>query len=691
MSENFFSTPLQELRRRIRRLFFLWGLGRLSWISFGLLLNLYAIDRLFNPPLFVRFTLEAVTFLFWVFQIKQSIWTPLRKSFTVKDLSALLERKFPHLEDRLSTSVQLHQQTGDHSIELLEEVGKEAEGFLHQLPLHEVAPSQTAWKQAGWGTLSLGLFFTLSLLFPQEKTVFWGRLWGQHLSWPGATHLLLLPLRASDGTPLPEMRLIGPEHYECLIPKNTPLDVRILAEGRSPETVWAQSEQRRRRLKSFGGRQFQISLPGQSKPRTLFFSGGDDTDGFPKLDLIPGTAPSIQNWTLTLTPPKYTGRPQETSHAHEIRVLEGTTIQISFQTDLPVSEIQQNIDDTTQTLPLQGETFSTTLTAQEDGSVTLHLLGADGFPRAQAGHLQWTALADDPPHIMLPWPPRTWRTQEGAVVPLVIHCEDDFGIQSLQLQPLPWKARLSTDKAHQWVSVPASFLSGISQAQFPAAGIPLEVIATDTRAPENQSNSQKSSNIQFVSKEQMNQLLAEQMQTLREELERIDQALLPFESATPPTNASVVSRRFHRRAQSLLVQLETTLVELVFATPEQEHLPGKSALQEVLLPGAPMAGNIARSMKPALTSSLDEKSHLVLDLARRASVLVDGPASQLYAESRQGKTDLNETAIEFRRQIHDMLDVLIAWEDFESAVRLLRTMLDHQRDLHRRTRLEVSP
>jgi len=691
MSANFFFTPLRKLRQRIRRLFFLWGFGHLIWVSFALLLNLYIIDRLFNPPLFVRLTLEGATLCLWLLRIKKVLWNPLRKPFALKDLSALLERKFPHLEDRLSTSVQLCQKPRDCSIELLEEVGKEAKELLHQLPIHTVTPSKAAWKQAKWGTLSLGVFLSLAFLFPQENSVFWGRLWGQPLSWPGATHLVLLPLRASDGTPLPEIRRIGSEHYECLIPKNTPLDVRILAEGRSPETVWLQSERLQRRFKSFGGRQFQISLPGQTQPMTLSFSGGDDTDGFPKLDLIPGIAPSMQNWSLTLTPPNYTERPKEISNAHEIRVLEGTVIQISFQTDLPVSEVQQQQGDTTQTLNLQGKIFSTTLTVRKDGEVTFHLLGADGFPRSQAGHLQWTVLNDHPPHIFLPWPPRTWRTVKGAVIPLVLHCEDDFGLQSLQLHPLPWDANLLTNQAHQWVPVPASLLSDLPQAQFPAPGVPLEVVATDNRMPKNQSSSQKSPAIQITSKEQMSQLLAEQMQTLREELERIDQALLPFESTTPPPNASVVSRRFLRRTQSLLVHLETSFVELVFATPEEKFLQGKLALQKILLRGTPKKGDITRSMKPEITNSFDEQLHLVLNLARRTAALVDGPATNLVAESRQSKADLNKVAKEFRRQIHGMLDILVAWEDFESAIRLLRTMLDRQRDLHRRTRLEVSP
>src|SRR4051812_2078895 len=104
---------LSRLRARIQRYVFLEGmasvlivLGILFWISLGLDWSYFRLQRA-ELPLWVRFTIEVagicaclMLFIGWV---ALRFW----RHFRQRALALILERRFPELNDRLITAIEL--------------------------------------------------------------------------------------------------------------------------------------------------------------------------------------------------------------------------------------------------------------------------------------------------------------------------------------------------------------------------------------------------------------------------------------------------------------------------------------------------------------------------------------------------------------------------------------------------------
>ena len=64
---------------------------------------------------------------------------------------------------------------------------------------------------------------------------------------------------------------------------------------------------------------------------------------------------------------------------------------------------------------------------------------------------------------------------------------------------------------------------------------------------------------------------------------------------------------------------------------------------------------------------------------------LEGPA-RAWENALQAGVEPEPIRKELEIQARAMLEILVAWEDFRSAVNLLRNLLDRQRTVHLRTR-----
>ncbi len=104
---------LQQLRGRIRKYVLLEGvaltlaaLAGLFWISFGLDHAWFAVSRL-ELPVWFRATFDVVVLSVVAFLVVSWVGLRLFRSFRLKALALVLERRFPQLDDRLVTAVEL--------------------------------------------------------------------------------------------------------------------------------------------------------------------------------------------------------------------------------------------------------------------------------------------------------------------------------------------------------------------------------------------------------------------------------------------------------------------------------------------------------------------------------------------------------------------------------------------------------
>jgi glycogen synthase len=82
------------------------------------------------------------------------------------------------------------------------------------------------------------------------------------------------------------------------------------------------------------------------------------------------------------------------------------------------------------------------------------------------------------------------------------------------------------------------------------------------------------------------------------------------------------------------------------------------------------------------------RSHNLWQLANALLIARDYPARDLVT-AFENKEDLRQPFKRLREEIDVILQTIVSWEDYQSAVNLLRQLLDRQRGLYLRTQEAV--
>ncbi|MCA9052543.1 MAG: hypothetical protein KDA75_01845 [Planctomycetaceae bacterium] len=146
------STLLETLRARIRRYVLIEGIAALIavlagffWISFTADVAWFQLSKL-ELPLWFRWGLTTLAVALFFAAVATWLVFRLYRSFESKALALVLERRFPQLDDRLVTAVELSGQTPQHSGELgnvmLERTIGEAARVVKQVDLGSVFDSR---------------------------------------------------------------------------------------------------------------------------------------------------------------------------------------------------------------------------------------------------------------------------------------------------------------------------------------------------------------------------------------------------------------------------------------------------------------------------------------------------------------------------------------------------------------------
>ena len=685
---------LRRLEKRLLAVLLAFGTGRVLLLFVGLLLALYALDRAFAPPPAARLVLGAAALALLGLRVRRFLWIPLRRRPGPVDLAALWERSHPDLHDALLTAVAAGDLPAGTSAELTAEVLRRAEAEAAALDPRRAAPSGRARRSlaaGGGAALALGL---LASLFPGETRIFLDRLLGGATPWPRDTVLVLLPVHAEGLAEPPPFEELGGERYRLTLARGTGLTVRVQARGEVPEQVLALTPQGRRPLRSLGGGEFVLRIGALEEETVLGFVGGDDLDGLPELTLVPGRAPALVDWKVAVEPPAYTGVEPSESTALEFRVPAGTRLRLSFRTDLPVRSVRIQ--------PLQGEavelqpgtagdrpSWTWETVARDAGEAVVELTGEDGFRNARAGVLRWTARADRPPSVEWPLPAGRWTTVDGGRVPLLLEAGDDYGLAALQALREDSGETLDLEEARgqrefRWFQVVQAFLDPGRAAD--GAGIQRfrwKARAADAAEPEAGQAEAESAWIEVVTPGIFQERQADRMARARETVERLlerTDALLEEAGGRDGR-----FRLLRRELDGLQADLEQVFLERLLTGLD----PGSDAAAEPLLAllreGRPGPGAVTQALRTSGAPLPLEESRLLFELCRRGQSLREGPLAAL-GEALAASEDPAPAAAGLRAGLEELLEKLLSWQDFQSAVNLLRGLLERQRNLYLRTR-----
>lgn len=679
---------LRSLERRLFTVLFVYGIGRLLLHLSLVLIGLYALDRLLDPPAVVRFVLLGVALGLILWRASQDLFKPLSQRPAPRDLAAIWERKAPRFHDRLATAIELADDAGLASKEMLTEVTAEAVGLAKGLDARTVVPTGRARRSFLGGGGATALLLLGIWGFPDEAAIFLERLMGGSTPWPSDTRLVLMPAYLEGLAEPVEFRDEGEESYSLAVARGSVLSLRVRAEGEIPDRIVAITNDSSRPMHDLGGGNFVLRLAPLREDVEFRFRGGDDTDGRPRLLLRAGDAPGLASWNVRTQPPAYTQLPAEEGGFHEVRLLRGSTIEITFRPDRRTVKAEAvRLDGTSMELDPDAEGhYRYDFPVEGSGEVAFALTGGDGFRKDRAGVLKWTATPDRRPEPRILFPHERWLTVPGGRIPVALSVEDDFGIATLELLERGEDAVTLADpegrRSYREVlrlNAPEDF----SAESFDDNRYRLRLSARDAAQPESNLGQTMSPWIEVVPASVEEQRLAERIVRLRERLETLrDRASAFSEAEQRPSPRRV--RRLLKDLDASLSDAEFYLLERLYSGLDGSTAPLLPTVESLLGDGMPAPGVLTAALLDAGLPAPRDRSAMLLNLCRALMQAKNGAGAALLLAIQEDRP-IQAEAEELRAQFDNILEILLSWEDFNSAVNLLRSLLERQRGLYLRT------
>lgn len=685
---------LRALERRLFRVLFGFGLGRAAWKGCGLLAALFLLDRLFDPPTAARLTLALAALGVWLWQAHADLWLPLRGRPRARDLAAWWEREDAALGDLLASAVDFSEPAtvAPGSVDFRAEVLRRAEQAATRLHARRVVPGGRARRSLLAGGAAATALLALAAAQPTEAWIFLQRLVGREVPWPSATRLVLQPLYVDGAADPVPLVLRGAESWSVALARGSVATIRVRAEGVAPERVvvlGAASEARA--MLPAGGGEFLFRLPPLEDDLLLRFRGGDDEDGKPELRLVAGDAPAVRDWSVRATPPSYTGLPVEEDARGEWRVPRGTRFALRFRGDLPVREALAERLDGSRVAVESGEdgAFAVVVDADRSDQLAIALVGADGFVRRRAAVLRWEALADRPPRAIVHFPDVRWTTVYGAEVPLAVSASDDYGLAELTLRDFAGvESSLTPDGPRELARVlRLRAPEGASAEGLAEARVQAEWIARDDAQPAAQRAVAQSAWIEVVLPDAFDQRQAERLVRVRILIAALrDRLVANLADATAWTGG--FARRARRDLETQVGEVEIELLMRLWSGLDPGTAPHAAAVEPSLLEARPEPGSRVESLRAANLPRPLDRSGLLADLAEALLLARRGPCAALEAATLAGADPL-PAARALIADLDRVLEILTVWEDYQSALNLLRDLIQRQREILLRTQ-EVS-
>ena len=445
---------LQRLRRRVRRLLILRGISLVLLVLLATTAAAVSLDWLFRlndaglRRLLLLVVLVATGHCAW-----KQLLVPLRVRLDDVALSLQIERRFPELRDRLSSSVQFLANDRDPqqgSTTLQQELVDGTLVSIRALAFEEVVEHKSVRRCAYSGLLLLASLAILVTWRQAEASRGFDRLFlFSNAEWPKRTELKFLTeslVQASYQTDVP-LRVAQGESIELIV-ENTrgPLPQPVLMEYRrnglpsirEPLSVTIRRDGRDQ-LREVGVALLTPGLGSQGDGQLSFRArGGDDVTDWYRIKVIP--PPLIESLQVTLVTPAYTKRSPQLSPADvgDIEGLLGTRVTVRATLNQSVS--RATLERTSQSsLPVlledDGQALSAEFSIETPGISNwwFVLTDRDGVEATSPTRYQVLGQPDRVPEVFFEHPTGNIQATPTAIIPLRIVVSDDLGISELRL------------------------------------------------------------------------------------------------------------------------------------------------------------------------------------------------------------------------------------------------------------------
>ena len=446
------SEHLAELRGRVRLLTWISGLSWTILILFGGLLVSGLFDWMihFDDPglrLVIGVGLLAASGVMAWRQLIRPLIQPLTMSF----LALRIEHRFPGLHSRVLSAVEFLQHQMDPrvgSLEMQNAVVSDALRDLEGIQPADIVETKAVERITIAGTILCGLIGTVVLLHPLEAATSLKRLMFPFANCPWPRQFELKLVRA-DLTPVSH----APDS-PLLIARGDTLELYVVdRHGHLPERVWFEHRMdddqqlereplRQTTLRDAKGRSHQAAVISWIATRGVMqfraTGGDDDTMSFLRVEVV--QPPTLESLRVTVSPPKYSGRPAETlpQGVGHVQGLLGTEISVTAAADKRLKSARLRIADKPAvplTVAEDGLSFTASFTVTEPGvtGYWFELTDEAGFSDSEAPRFELRGTADSVPDVLIEVPVADVLLTPDAELPVKVLAKDDLGLRDVRL------------------------------------------------------------------------------------------------------------------------------------------------------------------------------------------------------------------------------------------------------------------
>jgi hypothetical protein len=443
MSETVLLNSLLSVRRRVRLLSLVHGLGVLLSAVVGLLLATVLVDFILNLPAVPRLVLIAaaafgVGTVFW-----KQVARPLMARLPLGDVAGKIEQTFPVFEDRFRSVVNFSAHPNNESEAMKRRVVAQTTALAGHVDVRQVVRQQPAWRALGMGLAAAVLLMVMAWAVGPD-----------YLS--AALSRLLTPFAGQAWPKWTQIALVGQTPQRVVA--GTPVDVRIrLVKGDKPSAkamVYYQYDQegpvQQELMTRNADGTYTASLDARleagkaSGSMNIWMQSGDDRKQLPPVRVLPPLA--IRQVEAVVLPPRYADQIPVTldlaSAPASITVGSDVEMRVNFSKPLAAGvspHLEAIAPDTTvpavqwQAVAEGAESAVARWTAGQTAHFKILATDEDGFTNSGIEEYQILVKPDQLPSVQIEKPIRNQEVTPDAMVPIQAVASDDFGIKTLQL------------------------------------------------------------------------------------------------------------------------------------------------------------------------------------------------------------------------------------------------------------------
>lgn len=703
---------LQAMRRRLKLLGVVYGIGLTIAASGGILLSAGLIDYLLNLSAAVRLILLLMFVGSCGYLAAQWAVMPALASLPLQAVAARLERIFPQLDDRLCSTVDFLQSDVPGSPLMQRQVTQETARIASRLKLERAIDFRPALLALGAAAAVIALMVMLAVASPHYASIALARLLHPFNSpeWPKRVQIELLtdvPARLPVGQRIDiSMKLVRGDR------PGRKASIFYQLDGGS-----IQKELMRRGDNGV----YRVSLDARIAPTRqtstlrVWLECGDDKRELPAITVVPRLA--IRSVQIEVAPPAYASTRQTSTfnlQAAAATVTEGSRVAMTLnfskaldpqrgvelipmdqQADLP--DIQWETNDPCSVRGLW--------TARKSARFCIRAYDTDGFPNSAIEQYELVVAPDRPPVVQIENPRGNEQRTATSVVPLAVLIEDDYGIEWNKLivdrpsDRRQWAFDLDSraasivctsvvpDRLHYDVGYDWD-LSQLSDSGLkPGDTLEFHVLTRDNFELEGRRHDPVASarlRITIISQDELAAQVVQELRQLRDQIVTVKNIL-------DRTREETRTLAEETAAQSILDPADRSILERLTSL----HAASASQIEQIAGRIDLLRRRLAENRSPA--HDLDDLSREVSEVLRQAAdhpmkdamskLLAAGRSADAmqphFADALVAAVRNQQTASE---QLQQAIDRLGNVGSFQQMVQTLRQILTEQQEISRQTR-----